>query len=72
MNQTSATLVISFRAIALQPLGLTIGDGSAGARTLRCALKLAVEFEDLEHVNFMRDFLAKPERFLRHLCRDDD
>ena len=29
-----------------------------------------LEFEDLEHVNLMRDFLAKPERFLRHLqCR---
>ena len=32
----------------------------------------AVEFDDLEHVNLMRDFLAKPERFLRHLWRDGD
>ena len=32
----------------------------------------AVEFEDLEHVNLMRDFLARPERFLRHLWADDD
>ena len=27
----------------------------------------AVEFDDLEHVRFLRDFLAAPERFLRHL-----
>lgn len=26
-----------------------------------------VAFEDLAHVNLMRDFLAAPERFLRHL-----
>ncbi len=27
----------------------------------------AVEYDDLEHVRFLRDFLAAPERFLRHL-----
>ena len=32
----------------------------------------AMEFEDLEHVNLMRDFLAQPERFLRHLWADGD
>ena len=26
-----------------------------------------VEFDELEHVRFLRDFLASPERFLRHL-----
>jgi predicted ATPase len=31
-----------------------------------------VGFEELEHVNLMRDFLAQPERFLRHLWTDDD
>jgi predicted ATPase len=31
-----------------------------------------VEFEDLEHVNLMRDFLARPERFLRHLWTEGD
>ena len=31
-----------------------------------------VTFEDLEHVNLMRDFLAQPERFLRHLWTDGD
>lgn len=31
-----------------------------------------VGFEDLEHVNLMRDFLAQPERFLRHLWTDGD
>ncbi len=32
----------------------------------------AMEFEDLEHVSLMRDFLAQPERFLRHLWSDGD
>jgi predicted ATPase len=32
----------------------------------------AMEFEDLEHVNLMRDFLARPQRFLRHLWKDGD
>lgn len=32
----------------------------------------AMAFDDLEHVNLMRDFLAKPERFLRHLWTDGD
>jgi predicted ATPase len=32
----------------------------------------AVGFDDLEHVNLMRDFLAQPERFIRHLWTDDD
>lgn len=31
-----------------------------------------VQFEDLEHVNLMRGFLARPEKFLRHLWTDDD
>jgi len=31
-----------------------------------------VGFDDLEHVNLMRDFLAQPERFLRHLWTQDD
>ena len=30
-----------------------------------------VEFEELEHVNLMRDFLAQPARFLRHLWSDE-
>ena len=30
-----------------------------------------VAFEELEHVRLMRDFLSRPERFLRHLWTDD-
>ncbi len=32
----------------------------------------SVAFEELEHVNLMRDFLAQPARFLRHLWTEGD
>ena len=32
----------------------------------------AMQFEDLEHVALMREFLAAPERFLRHLWTEGD
>ena len=32
----------------------------------------ASNFEDLEHVTLMREFLAAPERFLRHLWTEGD
>ena len=60
------------------PVVLFVGENGSGKSTLMEALAIATRLptvgaesaapgDDLEHVTLMRDFLASPERFLRHL-----